>query len=307
MEESKPRQCHHRLFDARVDVNAGPSEASEPPESTLEDGSDIKIGDYVRIDWRVPRDLGDVMQWSWKPVWVEGEVMRVHRPGLDLVADVRIDRSNFMQVGSVEGIGIGGGAARRIPRPGSVVAVEPPRQPSIVIHNHYDPGPLAEVLTSEAGQKVVMNVLRSNGNPIRQRAEEAAVEASVSTVCQLCRVDISPTNAWQHAAIFPDGPWTFVTCTGESCMWRAQRVIEGAEELRTRALQGGTSGVPIGKAPREVSPELRAQLDEIRRSAPVEPMLDPADPPPRPDGFSQSAVDAAKAVLLAPVARRGAK
>ena len=62
-----------------------------------------------------------------------------------------------------------------------------------------------------------------------------------------------------------------------------------------------------------------ADADDLRRqfglSTPVafrEPSLGysvpiPAAPPPRPDGFSQAQVDAAKAVLLAPAVKRGGR
>ncbi len=70
----------------------------------------LQSGDYVRIDWTIPEG------WCNRPVWVEGEVKRVYRPKLDLVAEISIDRSNWMQPGSVETIGIERGA-RRIPRP----------------------------------------------------------------------------------------------------------------------------------------------------------------------------------------------
>jgi hypothetical protein len=67
-------------------------------------------------------------------------------------------------------------------------------------------------------------------------------------------------------------------------------------------------GPPIVKAAREVSPELRAQLEQIQRCEHRPLLLDAsAAPPLRPDGFSQAQVDAAKAVLLTPVVKRGGR
>lgn len=86
-------------------------------------------------------------------------------------------------------------------------------------------------------------------------------------------------------------------------------------------------GVPVVKAPREVSPEMRAQLEQIQHCERHPQLLtdwsstanhNPKFPhtadctcsrcaPLRPDGFSQAAVDAAKAVLLASAPKNGGK
>jgi hypothetical protein len=155
----------------------------------IHDGPEMppQSGDYIRIDWTISGDRIDGRTESDRHVWVEGEVMRVHRLKLDLVADVRVDRSNWLQVGSVAGIGIEHTSVRRIPRPGDAAVS-------------------------------------------REAVNALSVLASVAC----------PTD------------------------------IDAAAMLRERF---GLS----------------------------------TQPPPRPDGFSQSAVDAAKAVLLAPVPKRGGK
>lgn len=68
-------------------------------------------------------------------------------------------------------------------------------------------------------------------------------------------------------------------------------------------------GVPIAKAPPpEALPELRAKSREIRGGEHGRMVIVDTDAPPlRPDGFSQTQVDAAKAVLLAPAAKRGGR
>lgn len=86
--------------------------------------AELQVGDYIRIDWTIPefafafddRFHGGGQE---RQVWVEGEIRRIHRPTLDLVADILVDRSNFLSIGSVQGIGIARGA-RRIPRPATV-------------------------------------------------------------------------------------------------------------------------------------------------------------------------------------------
>lgn len=130
-------------------------------------------------------------------------------------------------------------------------------------------------------------------------------------------------------------------CSAESCMALAEETVglarmnlERRRKLAAKQLAVSTSSVPVGvmrnesspairsqawvtatyqpeigaKAPTpEQLPAIRARLDEIRRS-PHQPIMLDADPPlPRPDGFAQSQVDAAKAALLAHVPRKGTK
>lgn len=55
-------------------------------------------GDYVRWDHREYRN------------WAEGELVELTRPRKDLVARIKVDRSNFLAVGTVQGVGIEHGA-----------------------------------------------------------------------------------------------------------------------------------------------------------------------------------------------------
>lgn len=63
--------------------STAPAPVAEPP---------IAVGDYVR--------------WENGRIWVEGEVVEIHRPQITLVARIRVDRSNRPTVGTVQSVGI---------------------------------------------------------------------------------------------------------------------------------------------------------------------------------------------------------
>lgn len=79
-------------------------------------------------------------------------------------------------------------------------------------------------------------------------------------------------------------------------------VAESIAELETRLRRDFNLPMP----PVALSELLRRQADVVRGFESIK-FSDPTEPPPRPDGFSQSAVDAAKATLLAPVKPKAGK
>jgi len=84
---------------------------------------------------------------------------------------------------------------------------------------------------------------------------------------------------------------------------RAARRLPGGDEVNEshqHEIAPNADTLPIGKAPPpEALPALEARLGALALE-PTGPIIFDA-PTPRPDGFDQRAVDAAKAVLLAPV------
>lgn len=158
--------------------------------------------------------------------------------------------------------------------------------------------------------------------PLEAKASIEMAEPTKPRECPLCLADLTTLTSWQHSIVWPGFVTTLVTCTKDACMAWAQRCEEQAAAARRHAHEIATDGIPIGKAPTaEQLPEVYARLDEIRRAQRQPLAFDhaaadewlrstfdlPRQPPARPDGFAQSQVDAAKAVLLASVPRKGTK
>lgn len=206
---------------------------------------------------------------------------------------------------------------------------EPPRNefadlraassPPIHITNHFDASALLDQLTSPAGQEAVRAALRDN--PIRRRAERMGMPRETGHTDDRAML-LPPGAVVQHVAFLAGTRHVGGVCCqdGERCPGcgginhsqpifskRTPPEVIDTDDACERCMPERW-GLPVAKAPpRESWPQLRAQLDVIAR-APAEPlrMID-GDTPPRPDGFDQRQVDAAKAALLAPAAKRGGR
>lgn len=199
----------------------------------------------------------------------------------------------------------------------------PALPPTIVISNHYDPADV-EALTSEAGQEAVMNVLRANAAGVRAAVAGIRSRVHRDDICGFKADAISvddPNTPDADANLLPPGAVTQhiaflngVQHTGGFCCQERERCpgcggVMHRQPIFANPVKGGPPQViDFDEACERCTPERwhGASPDIIRGwSGPPDP--EPVASPPRPDGFSQSAVDAAKAVLLAKVPPRGGK